>query len=188
MKRLFSNLNTTAIKRYLVRYILKKYGIANILLILRFKENVRIKQMNNEYSLFIAENNNDLAHYKISDRLVNRVHTFFKHGSRCVCIAHGNKIIAFSWFHHNYDANNDLQDIGINDYTLIGPTYVDPKYRGNKLKQHMNAVIVDNVNTNNIICVNSFDNISSVKANYKTGFRLYKIKYKLYNENMVIET
>ena len=185
IKKAIPNLNAYSLRRYFIDRLLRANGILNIIFILKLNKDPGYDEM--DYKYRIIGKPSDLENAKINDRLKNELSRFQQNKSKCVCVLSGNNVIAHTWFHHNYDANGDLEGLELNDYVLIGPAFVNKAYRGKQLLHKMTQRIKRHIDTKYYYCVISYDNISSISAFNKAGFGLFKIKYKRNSGNIILD-
>ena len=71
---------------------------------------------------------------KLSNLAAERIDEFFQDGAKCLGVFHNGQLIAYSWCHykdHYFPFFN--YSIEVTDSVYIGPDFVAPEYRGNKI-------------------------------------------------------
>lgn len=75
---------------------------------------------------------------KLSNLAVERIDEFFRDGAKCLGVFHNDQLIAYSWCHykdHYFPFFN--YSIEVTDGVYIGPDFVAPEYRGNRIHGYL---------------------------------------------------
>lgn len=180
------NLSPYSLRRFVIRMLLRSNGISNILFL--FQKDKTPLIASNKYQCFIARGKDDLAKYKINERLKLSADKYFKtKKAACLCFVANNKVSSYAWFHYSFDANNELEGLmGKESYILIGPVFVSKKARGQGILREMVAIIEQETEASNLVCTISYDNVVSIRAFLKAGFSLIGVKYKLWSKALFL--
>lgn len=183
------NLSSFYIIRKIYKKLLKWNGI----------ENISIVWVNDKYSSMNYEDDpnievvcsaNSTKDMNYPQRLGVLLRAdYFSKGSVLFAYIRNRDIIAYSWLHKNYDPDGDLDLISKKDFAVVGPVFVDVRYRSQGLGSKLNASIfayMKNQDRLPVYITNQFDNIPIIKVITKQGYTLSNIIIRLRNKGLIV--
>ena len=164
-------------------------GINNITLIL-INDRYTQEEFVNDPEIMTFKSLDELKGFSCTERLTNLYkNNYFAKGSSLFSVVKEKKIIASTWLHYNFDPDSDIDLIRINNYFLLGPTFVDLEYRNlglsTRLKKYA-CYYLKNKGCYPIYLGNEIDNIPTIKTSIKAGFRLHRIIIRTRNGEPII--
>ncbi len=178
---------------YITRIVYKKLmalnGINNITLIL-INDRYTEEEFADDPEIMTFKSLDELENFSCTERLTNILkYNYFAKGAVLFSVVKEKKIIASTWLHYNFDPDGDIDLIGVNNYLLYGPTFVDINYRNLGLSTRLKKHACYYVNKNwcyPIYLGNEVDNIPTIKSSIKAGFRLRNIIIRTKNGEPII--